>query len=247
MDRLAENLHFQFVEYMLNKIWDNRWILRSLLQSVYFNFRYLPMRQAWKLPILFYKPKKLKCTGKFEFNCPIKFGMIKLGVNLVSIYPDSGIKFENKGKIIFNGKLTIGNNSAISVGKSGTLTFGDDVLATCSLKLACYNSITFEDNVLIGWDCLFIDTDFHKLTSIRPCPGKAYGPIHVGHNTWIATGCKLYKNATVPPECVVGADTILHKPVGCAPKSLISNEHKTIVHSTPVYLDKTQAEIIYSN
>lgn len=173
--------------------------------------------------------------------------MIKLGVNLVSIYPDSGIKFENKGKIIFNGKLTIGNNSAISVGKSGTLTFGDDVLATCSLKLACYNSITFEDNVLIGWDCLFIDTDFHKLTSTRPCPGKAYGPIHVGHNTWIATGCKLYKNATVPPECVVGADTILHKPVGCAPKSLISNEHKTIVHSTPVYLDKTQAEIIYSN
>lgn len=232
---------------MLNKIREKKWIFRSLLQSICFNFRHLPLRQAWKLPILFYKPQNLKCTGKIEFNCPVRFGMIRLGINLVSIYPNSGIRFENNGKIIFNGKLTIGNASAISVGESGTLTFGSDVVVTCAMKLACYDRITFEDNVLVGWDCLFIDTDFHQLTSVPPRPYKAYGPIHVGHNTWVATGCKFYKNASVPPECVVGADTILHQPVDCPPKSLISNERKTVVHSTSVYLDRNQDTIIYSS
>lgn len=152
---------------LFSKLWRQKWIVRAFFPSLIFNFRHLPFKQACKLPILLYKAKFGFCGGSFIFNCHVKFGLVKLGRNTVSIYPNSGISLENRGKIIFNGKLTIGNASAISVGRTGILEFGDNVAATTSLKLACYNSIHFHDNVLIGWDCLMTDTDFHKLKYVN--------------------------------------------------------------------------------
>lgn len=152
---------------VFGKLWKKRWVVRTLIPSLIFNLRHLPFRQACKLPILLYKAKLGYCGGNFIFNCPVKFGLVKLGCNVASIYPNSGISLENSGKIIFNGKLTIGNASAISVGRAGILEFGNNVAATSSLKLVCYNSINLYDNVLVGWDCMMTDTDFHKLTFVN--------------------------------------------------------------------------------
>ena len=81
----------------------------------------------------------------------------------MSIYPNRGIMIENNGTLIFKGRCFIGNDSYISVGKSGTLIFGDGYCATTSLKLACYDTIEFGTNVSCGWDCVFMDTDFHRM------------------------------------------------------------------------------------
>ena len=92
----------------------------------------------------------------------MRFGLVKIKEkNCVSIYPDSGISIENRGTIIFNGRLTIGNASAISVGREGTLEFGNSVTVTMCLKLVCYHCVSIQDNVLIGWNCMITDTDFH--------------------------------------------------------------------------------------
>lgn len=152
---------------LFDKIWKLRWIFRYFLHSVVFNFRHLPFSQACKLPILLYKPRILNCTGKFVFRCPVRFGLVKLGANNVSIFPNSGITMENRGTVIFNGRLSVGNASAISVGETGTLEFGDNVGATTSLKLACFDSVHIQNGVLIGWDCMITDTDFHKLKYVN--------------------------------------------------------------------------------
>lgn len=43
-------------------------MLRSVLSSIYFNFHYLPFRQAMRLPILLYKPKLLKMKGNVKIG-----------------------------------------------------------------------------------------------------------------------------------------------------------------------------------
>lgn len=231
---------------MLGKLWKKRWILRALFPSIVFNLRKLPFRQACRLPILLYKPRILKCDGEFVINGPVKFGLVRLGVNSVSIFPNSGITLENRGKIVFNGSVEIGNASAISVGKSGVLRFGDGVSVTTSLKLACYDSVDIQDNVLIGWNCLICDTDFHKLKYVdAERVTKGYGKIIVGHDTWIANGCKLYKNTIIPPKCVVGADTILHSSVECEPCSLITSNAEVVIRKTGLYLDREDNKIDY--
>lgn len=84
---------------ILKRVWRGRKILRYILHSVFFNFHYLPFREAVKLPILLYKPKllKLKGTIKIKQEDKIGFGMIRLGFPEVSLYPNTGIVFENYG------------------------------------------------------------------------------------------------------------------------------------------------------
>lgn len=231
---------------ILKKLWRNRWVLRSLPSSIYLNFHYLPFRQAVKLPILTYKPKLDSCKGTVTIEGPIRFGMIKLGAYTVSIYPNNGIMFSNRGKIIFNGETRIGNDSAISVNETGTLTFGEHFSATCGFRVACYNSISFDRRVLVGWNCMFSDTDFHLLKNISGHKrGIGYGPISIGHDCWIANGCKIYKNVTIPHSCVVGADTALVRAVDLKPYSLICNDTPVKVKVEGVWHDLDDNIIVY--
>lgn len=88
---------------VLKRVWRGRRILRYILHSVFFNFHYLPFHEAVKLPILLYKPKllKLKGTIKIKQEDKIGFGMIRLGFPEVSLYPNTGIVFENYGEPLF--------------------------------------------------------------------------------------------------------------------------------------------------
>lgn len=49
---------------ILKRLWCERWVLRSLPSSIYFNFHYLPFKQAMRLPIWLYKPHFLALKGK---------------------------------------------------------------------------------------------------------------------------------------------------------------------------------------
>lgn len=199
--------------------------IRLIYYSTLFNFRHLPFSQACHLPILLFKPDIRKNSGKYIIDAPVRFGMIKLGIRIVSLFPNNGIMLENHGCIRFKGEVTIGSNSAISVGKSGYLELGNKFNANTGLKIACYHRISFEENVLVGWNTQVIDTDFHSLTNIETgCMTKGYGPVQIGHDVWIANNCKIYKNVSIPHSCVIGADTVLHKTVDCPPHSLIMNK-----------------------
>ncbi len=233
---------------ILQKLRRNLWIIRALFPSIAFNFRHLPFRQAIHLPILLYKPHFCDHSGKIIIDAPVSFGMIRLGVNVVMLYPHSGITFENRGTIIFKGKALIGNDSAISVGPTGCVTFGNRFAATTHLHLISYSSVTFGDNVLIGWNTLITDTDFHALMNIRTGQkNKGYGPIAIGENVWIANGCKIYKNSTIPANCVLGADSILHGPIECEPYSVITTKFEKRITSNGFYHNPEDDSIVYQN
>ncbi|WP_300502421.1 hypothetical protein [uncultured Duncaniella sp.] len=191
----------------------NKWILFYLFHSIYFNFKYLPFKQAIKLPILLYKPRFLELSGKVIIKGPIKTGMIQIGFFRVPLYPDTGCMLQINGTICFNGRAKIGNDSKIVVSQTGTLTFGENFNATSSLKIVCYKDITFDKNNLVGWDNMFMDYDFHKLTSVNYSGGvsKGYGTIHIGHDSWFANGCRTYKNVQIPAYTTISANTILTK------------------------------------
>lgn len=207
----------------IKKIWKEKWIFRSIISSIFFNFYYLPIKQAVKLPIILYKPQFIKLKGKVIIQSPeIKTGMIKLGKRIVPIYPNSGIIFENNGgTIIFEGSCAIGNNSALSIGKYGNLTIGDNFIASTTLKLVCLHQITIGERSRIGWECTLMDTDFHKLTKLNGKYTKGYGCIKIGKNNWLGTKCHVLKNTETPDYCIVSATTLLNKKVEFPSYSII--------------------------
>lgn len=198
---------------ILRKLWSNRWILRSLFSTIYFNFYYLPFKQAIHLPILLYKPNLLKCKGNVKICKPggVKFGMIRLGTYNVSIYPNSGILWENYGTVEFHGHCSIGNNSSLSIGSNGVVTFGDMFSASTTLRLVCYNKISFEERVLIGWECTFMDTDLHRMKKLEAGYTKGFGSIQIGKGCWFANRCTVLKNTQTAEYNTFSTGSIVSK------------------------------------
>lgn len=205
---------------MLHKIWNNRWLLRFLFQNLYFNFHYLPFKQAIKLPILLYKPKLLKCKGKIIIESDqIKYGMIRMGFLTCSVYSDNGITWENHGgEIIFKGCLRIGNDSYLSFGEKTKVSFDDDFSNTAGLKLISYRGINFGKSTRLGWGVLIMDTNFHPLYDMeKKIYKKASGPIKIGDYNWFGTQCKIMHSVNTPERCIFGMNTVVTR--NCVMKS----------------------------
>ncbi len=194
-----------------SKVWKRRSDFRSIFASIYFNFHYLPIKQAIKLPILLYKPKFKNLKGKIIFDCPkLRYGMVKLGFEKVSIYPNAGITIENKGgTITFKGDCCIGNNSFLSIGEYGKLCFGDQ-FESSSIKIISYRSIYFGYQTSIGWDSIVMDTNLHPLKRVRTgIKTKMSGPIVIGDYNWFGNRCTIMHSVRTPERCVFSLNSIV--------------------------------------
>lgn len=77
------------------KLFKYSWCLRNIICTIWFNFHYLPFKQAVFLPIVLYKPKIIISKGSIVINVPVRPFMIQLGRPIVYMYPNSGVMFKN--------------------------------------------------------------------------------------------------------------------------------------------------------
>lgn len=185
--------------------------LRMLLPSLWFNFKYLPFKQAIKLPILLYKPTFLKLKGTVVIDSAnIRLGMIKLGMFTSATHPNTGITIRNEGQLVFKGKCHIGNDTYVICGKHGKIIFGDDFRATCGMKIISECGISFGEHTLLGWGVVAIDTNFHPLYDMEKEKfKKAFAPIVIGKNNWFGMNCLIMPGVTTPEYCIFGARTVV--------------------------------------
>lgn len=232
---------------LYNKIRLNLWMLRSLPYSIYFNFKYLPFRQAVKIPIMFYKPTFLSLNGSVKIDAErISMGMIKLGKLENSLYPNSGIVFENKGgTIVFKGRCFIGNASAISVGKHGYLEFGCDFRCSTTLRLVAYHSIVFGESVRFAWECIVMDTDFHKMTKTEGGYTKGFGSIKIGKYNWFGTRCIVLKNTKTPDFCTFSACSKISGKIDAPEYSILTTMSSPVVVRTGFWRNVLDDHIEY--
>ena len=215
--------------------------------TVYFNFHYLPLKQAVKLPIFLYKPKLLICKGEIIIESDkIKRGMIRFGEYIVSLYPNSGIVWENHGgKMVFKGSCIIGNSSAISIGERGICTIGNNFRANANLKLTSHYNITFGENALIAWDLIVMDTSFHRLKDMNGnFKNKGFAPVIIGKNNWITTRCMILSGTQTPDYCSIGAGSILNKDYSTFPPHILLAGNPIEIKATGVWIDLTDHDIV---
>jgi acetyltransferase-like isoleucine patch superfamily enzyme len=214
--------------------------------SLYFNFHYLPFKQAIKFPVLLFKPKLLKCRGEVVIESEtIKTGMIQLGEYLVSLYPNKGIVWENNGgKVIFKGSCIIGNSSAISIGEKGHCELGNNFRATTGLKLTSHYSIQFGENTLIAWEVIVMDSSFHRLKDRNgEFKSKGFAPIVVGKNNWITTRCMILSGTKTPDYCTIGAGCILNKDYSGYPTHILLAGNPIEVKAKDIWIDLADHDI----
>lgn len=196
----------------IKKILENKSYFLYIFHSLYFNFRFLPFRQAIKLPILLIRPHFIQLKGKIEIDDAVcSFGIVKLGNLGAKAFPSTGIKINMQGgtwKI--NGKCWIGANSSIEIGRHGLLIMEDDFVSSTSLKVFCYRQITFCRGSHFGWECIVLDTNFHPLKDCKTGTKKVAGaPIFIGEYNWFGSRCVIMPGVKTPKRCIFGFGSIV--------------------------------------
>lgn len=218
--------------------------LPYILQTIYFNFKYLPIHQAKRLPILLHKPHLRILKGEIKINSEIIYpGMIRLGFPQAGLHDDKGIVIELGGKIVFNGPMSFATNGYISVGQDAVLEIGKHTAMNENCRIMCFHKTIIGDYTCIGWDCTLCDTSFHRLkNAFTGAKTKKSAPIILGSNNWIAQSCLIMKGTKTKNYITVNAGSLLNQAYRCSEKSILMGNPATVFAEGCYYLDREDCD-----
>lgn len=211
----------------------------SLPKTIYFCFKYFPFGLAIKLPVFVsYNVVLVKTKGKVILDSQhIKTGMVKLGFGFVEIFDKAKSRtiFQNEGTIIFRGEAKIGHGSKISVAPHAQIEVGDKFDVTAESQICCRKHIVFGNNVLISWQCLLMDTDWHDMFYQG---GKVNNDedIIIGNNVWIGCRSTILKGVIIGDGCVIAANS--HVVKSCLENNILIGGNPALMLKKGVYWKK---------
>jgi acetyltransferase-like isoleucine patch superfamily enzyme len=186
-------------------------------KTVYFNFKYLPFKQAIKMPIFITWRTLLNRTkGKVIIHSEkIEPGMIRIGHARVGLFDKRTYKavWEVEGEVNFIGGALIKYGAKIIVPKGAILNIGDKFRLTTNSFIICYKKISFGSNVIISWETTIMDTDFHKIMDLDGKVINSPREISIGDNVWIGTRVTILKGTRVENNNIIASNSLLNRPI----------------------------------
>ena len=182
-------------------------------KSVWFNFHYLPLKQAVKLPIwISHNVKISSAKGKVSIADDSVSRSITIGVFEGSFCTSSKRGWLNLTKdsvVVFKGTANIAKGGMVEV-NGGKLTFGDNFFANANFLCSCSTSIDFGDNALIGWNVTVIDGDGHSIINRSTRQRVNFPkPIAIGRDVWLSANVTVLKGSEIAKGCVAGTGSIV--------------------------------------
>lgn len=197
-------------------------IILGLGKSLFFNFRYLPVKQALHFPILLSRHCEiLECRGKIKISADrIVPGMILIGVGNVALFPSAShkscLELGEKSILDFKGKCRLG--AGVRISSNGTIIFGKNFVLTANSFFLCHRQIVFGKNCLVSWNVSVQDTDIHSIYHDQKKINND-AEVVVGDHVWICANSNILKGSRIPNDVVVGfGSTVLQNhdiPVNC--------------------------------
>lgn len=183
----------------------------SIPKSIFFCLRCLSFRNALRIPIIVRYNVIIKSVGDINLG-EIRPGCVRIGFGDVGIFDKARERsiWDVNGKVSFLGRCFIGHGSRIVVGTEGQVTFGDLFRCTSAMSLICFKEICFGSRVLVSWETLFMDTDFHYVQDISDDTIlENRKPIIVGDHVWIGCRTTVMKNAVIKNDSIVAAGAVV--------------------------------------
>lgn len=185
----------------------------ALPRSLWYNLRWLPWRQAWRMPILISNRTVVEnCSGRLTLETVRPhFGQVKIGFHTCqcSDYRYDRTRLNLRGRLSVAGECAVGAGCRIEVSETGTLTLGDHFnLGPCSL-VVCHQSITFGSQVLTSWCCTLMDTDQHALVDEQGIRCNEDRPVIIGDSVWLGCHVVVNKGVELTSHTTVGAGSVL--------------------------------------
>jgi acetyltransferase-like isoleucine patch superfamily enzyme len=122
----------------------------------------------------------------------------------------------NNGK--YYNKIGRQQQSSFVVAKGSFLSFGDNV-GLSSSSFFCSQRISVGNNVMIGGNCVFYDTDFHSLNFLERRDGKVDEekskslPVIIEDDVFIGAHSTILKGVTIGKGSIIGAASLVSKSI----------------------------------
>lgn len=87
----------------------------------------------------------------------------------------------------------------------GELIFGENFGISAESHIVCSKKIQFGNDVLISWQCLIMDTDFHKVFS--KSEQNVDQSVCIGNHVWIGCRSTILKGTNIADNCVIAANS----------------------------------------
>lgn len=186
----------------------------SIIKSIYASAKLCGDLPAHKMPIRVSYNTVLKCLRGQVKTDGKSYPALRVGFDRVSIFDKeiSRPMLEIKGKLEIIGAANFGQGAKINVGPKGVLKIGDRFNNTAETAIICRDEITIGSDVLVSWDTLIMDTDFHaSVNSTTGMKNQVTSPITIGDNVWIGARATILKGSKIPNGCVIGAASLVNK------------------------------------
>lgn len=193
-------------------------ILFSIPYTIYFNFRYLSISEAIKLPIWLATNVRVKRLhrGCIHLNNErIRLGLIRIGfheADAVDVYGAHTIIDINKeGVIKFSNDAHIGQGAIILVKKHGSLSVGKNFAISGTSTIICNKEIAIGDDVQLSWNSLITDSDAHIIYSVDNKICNHDEKIAIGNHVWVAANTTILKGSSIGNNNVVASNSLVNR------------------------------------
>lgn len=109
------------------------------------------------------------------------------------------------------------------IGGDGELRIGSDVYLNSGTRIMCRNGITIEDHVLVAFEAVITDTNYHGIAG-EP---EHTAPVRIGSGSWIGARAIVLPGVTVGARSIVGAGSVVTKDV--PPSSIVAGNPARVV------------------
>lgn len=201
----------------MNKLTVNR--ILGLPKTIYFNFKYLPLKQARKLPIRLGPKVKLEIDKEAHIvleSEEIYPGLIQIGIGYGSHRRTeksmSYINIRKGGTLTFQGKAMFQRGTFIQIEEGAKINIGKSFSANHNFLITTDSNIDIGENVLLGWDVSLLGTDGHDILDLKT--GQVInGPkaITIHDQVWVCSQCSLLKGAEVAEGSIVGFGSLVKR------------------------------------
>lgn len=199
----------------------------SLPGSVAFCLRYLPLRQALRMPIFVsYTVARSRRGGKVRIEGPIRTGMITIGLGWAPLFDwrrSRGV-WDVPGEVVFEGPAEILHGTKLSV--AGRLVLGRNVFVNAESCISATREIVVGADTMIAWHTLIMDSDAHSIGGQDP--GE---PVSIGERVLIGARATVLKGARLPSGTIVAASSCVTRRLRIEECDLVAGNPARVVRS----------------
>ncbi len=172
----------------ITRLWTAiKYLSKHPIKTLWVNFRYLPFKQAIRLPILIHCKSGIYVAGegKIVIDAPnITPFMIHIGKTETVTTNVPYANWKVYGTLIFKGKTHFFHGTYLLVAPNATLVFESSdfrISVGNNAKIICYEHVDIGGNSQIAWESQIYDTNFHYVRNYEGKTKKLTKPIRIGY------------------------------------------------------------------